>query len=99
MVPSQETKGDYYVNLSLSKSTAELKMVEREVFLMKTKHQYLYPNEKNAFILPNHGRKRDFVNPCSPTERQASILKMVEIETSISFILMRRICLWCPVMK
>ena len=43
MVPYHEKKGDYYANLCLSQLTDELlflKMVGREAFLMKPKHQY-----------------------------------------------------------
>ena len=42
MIPNREKKGDYYVNPRLSKLTNELwflKMVGREAFLTKPKHQ------------------------------------------------------------
>ena len=42
MIPNHEKKGDYYVNPCLSKLVSELwfqKMVGREHFLMKPKHQ------------------------------------------------------------
>ena len=42
MVPNHYKKGDYYLNPSLSnwKINIKSKMVKREVFLMKPKHQY-----------------------------------------------------------
>ena len=30
------------------------KLVEKEVFLMKPKHQFTYPSVKNEFVVPNH---------------------------------------------
>ena len=40
-------------------------MVEREVFLMKPNINTIYPNEKNAFMVPNHENKGDYLmNPC-----------------------------------
>ena len=42
-----------------------LKMVERKVFLMKPKHKFIYPNEKNEFVGLNHENKGDYhVNLC-----------------------------------
>ena len=36
-----------------------------EVFLMKPEHQFMHPNEKNEFKVPNHRKKEDYyVNPC-----------------------------------
>ena len=43
MVPNNEKKGDYYVNMCSSQLTDELvfyKIMGREDFLMKPKHQY-----------------------------------------------------------
>ena len=40
-------------------------MVIREVFLMKSMHQYHLSNGENVFILPYHEKLRDYyVNPC-----------------------------------
>ena len=36
------------------------KMVERDVFLMKPKHQYHYPNEESVLRVPNHEMKGDY---------------------------------------
>ena len=48
----------------IDRQTLILKLVEREVFLMKPKHQFIYPDEKNEFMMPNHEKKEDhFVNP------------------------------------
>ena len=38
----------------IEKWTLSLKMAEREVFLMKPMHEYIYPNEENEFVVPNH---------------------------------------------
>ena len=38
----------------IEKWTSILKMAEREEFLMKPKHKYIYPNWKNEFVVPNH---------------------------------------------
>ena len=35
-------------------------MVEREVFLMKPKHQFIHPNKGNEFEGPNHEIKGDY---------------------------------------
>ena len=34
--------------------TLILKIIESEVFLMKPKHRFIYPNQKNEFMVPNH---------------------------------------------
>ena len=40
-------------------------MAEKDVFLMKPKHQYIYPNEENVFTAPNHEMNGDYdANPC-----------------------------------
>ena len=40
-------------------------MVEKEVFLIKPKHQIIYHNEGNVFMMSNHEEKEDYyVNPC-----------------------------------
>ena len=59
------------------------------------------------FILPNNKKKEDYyLNPClSQLKDKLRILKwfkeniFYEIIASIAFILTRRICLWCPIMK
>ena len=39
--------------------------VGSEVFLMKPKHQFIYTNAKNMFMVPNPKNKRDYyVNLC-----------------------------------
>ena len=43
-----------FMFITLDKRTLILKMVEKEVFLMKTKHEFIYPNEKNEFVELNH---------------------------------------------
>ena len=40
-------------------------MMEREVFPMKAKHEFVYPNKKNEFMVPNHEKKGDYsMNLC-----------------------------------
>ena len=34
------------------------KIMEGKPLLMRPKHQFIYPNKKNAFIVPNHEKKR-----------------------------------------
>ena len=42
-------------------------MAGSEAFLMKRKDQFIYPNEENAFMVPNHEKKNDYyVNPYLP---------------------------------
>ena len=44
-----------------------------EVLLMKPKHQFIFPNGENEFVVPNHYNKGDYyVNKC--------FLKLVERE-------------------
>ena len=38
----------------IDERTLILKLVEREVFLMKPKHQLIYPNVENEFLGHNH---------------------------------------------
>ena len=41
------------------------KLVERDVFLIKLKQQFIYPHKENALMVPNHVKKGDYcVNPC-----------------------------------
>ena len=42
------------VCIPIEKETLILKMVQREVFLRKPKHQFIYPNTWNEFVVPNH---------------------------------------------
>ena len=51
--------------IPIDKWTLILKMVGSEVFLMRPKGQFIYPNEENVFMVPNHEKKGDYyVNPC-----------------------------------
>ena len=34
-------------------------MAGSEVFLMKSKHKFIYPNEENEFMAPNNEKKGD----------------------------------------
>ena len=39
-------------------------MVGSEVFPIKEKHQFIYPNEENEFMVANHEKKEDYyMNP------------------------------------
>ena len=39
-------------------------MVGSELFPIKPKHQFIYPNEKNEFMVANHENKGDYcMNP------------------------------------
>ena len=42
------------VFIPIEKQALILKMAEGEVFLMKPTHQFIYPNEENEFVVPNH---------------------------------------------
>ena len=35
------------------------KVVEGKAFLMRPKHQFIYPKEENEFTIPNHEKKKD----------------------------------------
>ena len=82
-------------------------MVEKEGFLMKPKHQFIYPNEQNEFMVPNHSQKRDYyvnlhlsnkkMNFNSKTGKKRCF--SYETKASISFISMMRMCLWCLIIK
>ena len=37
-----------------------LKLVTSEDFFMKPMHQFIYPDKKNEFMVPNHEKKRDY---------------------------------------
>ena len=51
----------------IDKWTLILKNGRKWSFLMKPKHQFIYPNNKNAFMVPNHEKKVDYyVNLCLP---------------------------------
>ena len=43
-----------FVFIPIEKWTLILKMAEREVFLMKPMHQFIYPSAENEFMVPNH---------------------------------------------
>ena len=54
--PNHENKGDYYVDPCLSQLIDEFwfwKVVGSKVFLIKPKHQFIYPNKENEFVVPN----------------------------------------------
>ena len=54
----------------IERRTLILKMVEREVFLMKSKFNISYPNEENVFMVPYHEKKGDYyVNHLYPNEK------------------------------
>ena len=49
----------------IEKQTLILKMAQKEVFLMKLKHQLIYHNELNNFVVPNQQKNGDYyVNSC-----------------------------------
>ena len=39
--------------VEIGQRTVILKMVEKEVFLVKPKHKFIDPNEENEFVVPN----------------------------------------------
>ena len=52
--------------IPIDRETLILKNKGTKVFLMKAKHQFIYPNEQNMLMVPNHEKKEDYyVNPCS----------------------------------
>ena len=59
MVPKNKKKWDY-VNMHSFQLVDELwfqKMVGKEVFLIKTNHQFYNSNEEYKFLVPNHEKK------------------------------------------
>ena len=51
--------------MPIERRTSILKVVEKQVFLMKPSIKIVYHSKKNAFIEPNHEKKQDYyVNPC-----------------------------------
>ena len=73
-------------------------MVERKAFHMKPKQQFIYPNEQNELMAPNHGKKRKSLRESIfiKIDKQNLILKnggkrsfSYETKASISFILIR----------
>ena len=56
-------------------------MVGSEVFLMKQKHQFIYPNEGNEFMVLNDWERRLLCKSVFiPIERWTLILKLIERE-------------------
>ena len=57
-------------------------MVGSKVFLVKPKHQFVYPNKENAFMVPSHEKNGDYyVNLCLPLLiNELWLAKMVESE-------------------
>ena len=84
------------------------KMVEGKAFLLSSNVNVIYPNKDNVFTVPNHEKKRDYyLHPCiselmdkfwfqktSGKERFCD-----EAKVSVSFIPIRKMCLWCLIMK
>ena len=51
--------------IPIERQISILKMVKKEVFLIKPNHHIIYPNEENVFMVPNHENKGDYyMNPC-----------------------------------
>ena len=84
-----------------------LNMLERDFFLIKTKYQFIYHNKENMFIVPNHEKKRNYyVNRVYPNWKMNFDSKkwwetkfLLWNQSINSFIPIRRICLWCPIIK
>ena len=93
--------------ITIDGRTLILKYPGKWSFFYKTKHQFIYPNKEIEFMLPNHEKRGDYyVNPCylkwkmnfnSKNSKKKSF--SYETKASISFTLMMRICLWCPIIK
>ena len=87
--------------------TLILKMVEREIFFLQNQSIYIiYPNEENMFMVPHHEKKRLLVNSClSQLSTNFDSKKWWEVKFSLwnqsinSFILIRRMNLWCLIIK
>ena len=83
------------------------KMVERKALLTKSKHQTMYPNKENVFIVPKHQKNGDYYENPSLSHLRYEFWflgkwrdeKLLIAKTLISYILMRKMCLWCPVTK
>ena len=54
-------------------------MVGNENFLMKPKHNVIYPNEENVFVVANHEKKKRLLHESIfiPINRRTLIVKMV----------------------
>ena len=87
--------------IPIKKQTLIIKKVEREVFLMNL----IYPNKKNVFIVPNRENKREYYVNRVNLNQQTNVnfknggARSFSYETKPSISLIRRICLWCPIMK
>ena len=81
--------------------------MESEVFLMKPKHQFVYPSKEIAFMVPNHEKKRDYyMNPCLPhlienfdSKKWWEVKFLLWNKSFNSFIPISRMNLWCARIK
>ena len=46
--------------IPIDRRTLILKVVGSKVFLMKARHQFVYPSKENAFMVPNQEKKWDY---------------------------------------
>ena len=107
MVPNHEMKRYYYVNLCLSNWKTNLNFKNGRNSSFYQSINIIYPNEENVFMVPNHELNGDYyVNPClsqlktnfnSKGVRKRSVSS--ETKALISFIRMRRMCLWYPIIN
>ena len=80
---------------------------ELKFFLCNQCINIVYPNEENVFMCPIMKKMRLLCESMFiPTERRTLVPKMVkkrsfsyETKASVSFIPMRRMCSWYPIMK
>ena len=95
------------VFIPIEKQTLIQKMAEWEVFLMEPKHQFIYPNAKKEFVVPIIKRKEIIMwmhiypNWKMNFNSKNGWKKCFSLETNapISFIPIRRMCLWCLIIK
>ena len=81
--------------------------MEGKTFLTKPKHQFIYPNKENEFMVPIMKKKRllcEFMFVL--INRITLILKndgkksfSNATKASMSFIPKKKMCLWCPIIK
>ena len=84
-----------------------LKMVDSEVFLMNPRHQYHLSQWGECVYGAHSWNEKRLLFECIYPNRQTNIISKngskrsfsCEIRASISFIPIRRMCLWCPIKK
>ena len=82
-------------------------MMEKEAFFLNQSINAIYLDEQNEIIVPNHEMKGDLCESMFVLiDRQTLILKnfrnksfLNKTKALMSYILIKRMSLWCPIMK